>query len=129
VLPVLLAATFAAANLVDMAVDQGFTGVFTTWSVGLYLFLPWPVYAAALAIFSYAVLTCFSRAAVKSPYADSNTGLGLLLLLYAGYQLQLPFQHLLALLSLLLLTRLSVPFAEAPSTTPGAIPSPTSPTT
>jgi type IV secretory pathway TrbD component len=107
--PLVLAMAFTAGNIADWVADQGFTGVFTTWSLGFYLFLPWPVYAVGISLFAYAVLTCFSKGEDKTPFANRNTGLGLLLLLYAGYQLQLPYQHLLALLSLLLLTGLARP--------------------
>ncbi|HYP41710.1 MAG TPA: hypothetical protein VEX13_15235 [Chloroflexia bacterium] len=107
--PAVLALAFTAGNIADWVADQGFTGVFTTWSLGFYLFLPWPVYAVGIALFVYAVFTCFSRRDDKTPFANRNTGLGLLLLLYAGYQLQLPYQHLLALLSLMLLTGLAKP--------------------
>lgn len=104
ILPLLLATLFSAGNIVDIVANQGFSGVFTIWSVGMRLFLPWPLYALALALFSYSVLTCFSRTISKSDYANRNTGLGLLLLLFAGYRLQIPYQHLLALLAMMLLT-------------------------
>jgi hypothetical protein len=110
VAPVLLALLFSIGNIADMLADQGFTGVFTTWSVGFNLFLPWPLYAVALALFTYGVLTCFARSVGKSAYANANTGLGLLLIVFAGYNLQLPYQHLLAVLSLMLLTGLACPF-------------------
>lgn len=108
--PILLAVIFSAGNIADMAAGQGFGGVFTLWSVGFAFFLPWPLYAIALALFAYSVLTCFVRSATKPPFADPNTGLGLLLLVFAGYNLQLPYQHLLAVLSLMLLTGLASPF-------------------
>jgi hypothetical protein len=108
--PAILALAFTAGNIADLVADQGFTAVFTTWSLGFYLFLPWPVYAVGIALFAYAVLTCFSRGDDKTPLANRNIGLGLLLLLYAGYQLQLPYQHVLAVLSLLLLTGLAKPW-------------------
>jgi hypothetical protein len=114
--PVVLALAFTAGNIADWVADQGFTAVFTTWSLGFYLFLPWPVYAVGIALFAYAVLTCFAKGDDKTPFANSNTGLGLLLLLYAGYQLQLPYQHLLALLSLMLLTGLARPLDKPTET-------------
>ncbi|HKP53341.1 MAG TPA: hypothetical protein VJ183_11915 [Chloroflexia bacterium] len=111
VLPVVAALLFAAGNIADMAVDQGFTGVFTLWSVGFTHFLPWPIYALAFAAFIYSILTCFSRAEGKAEFANPNTGLGLLLLLFAGYNLQLTYQHLLALIAMLLFAGIARPFS------------------
>lgn len=111
VVPLVSALLFAAGNIADIAVDQGFTGVFTIWSVGFTLYLPWPLYAASLALFAHALGTCFSRrpSTVGSVYANPDTGMGLLLLLYAGFYLQLTYQHLLALLAVLLLGQLARP--------------------
>jgi hypothetical protein len=113
-IPVLGALIFAAGNIADIAVDQGFTGVFTIWSVGFTLYLPWPFYALSLAFFLHALGTCFSRrrSAVVGNYANPDTGLGLLLLLYAGFYLQLTYQHLLALLAILLLGQLARPLSH-----------------
>jgi hypothetical protein len=102
--PVVIAMAFAAGNVADIVFNQGFTGVITTWSLGFNLIWPWPLYAVGLALFLYTMLTYFS-----SPRGDSNLGLGLLFLLLAGYTLQLPYQHLLAILSMLLLTGLFRP--------------------
>jgi len=110
VAPALLTVLFSIGNIADMIADQGFMGVFTTWSVGFNLFLPWPLYAVANALFTYSVLTCFSKREGKSAFANANTGLGLLLIVFAGYNLQLPYQHLLAVLSLMLLSGLARPF-------------------
>lgn len=117
-LPLLLAGAFSVGNIADMLANQGFTGVFTVWSVGFYFTLPWPVYALALALFVYSVLTCFSSAKEKGALANANTGLALLLLVYAGHVLQLPYQHLLALFSLMLFTEIAQPFGakELPQT-------------
>jgi hypothetical protein len=110
VLPVVAALLFAAGNIADMVVDQGFTGVFTLWSVGFTHFLPWPIYALAFAAFIYSILTCFSQDREKAEFANPNTGLGLLLLLFAGYNLQLTYQHLLALIAMLLFAGIARPF-------------------
>ena len=111
IVPLLAAALFSAGNIADIAVDQGFTGVFTIWSVGFTLFLPWPLYAVSLALFLHALGTCFARhpAANAPGYTSPDTGFGLLLLLYAGLYLQLTYQHLLGLLAVLLLGRLVQP--------------------
>jgi hypothetical protein len=113
ILPGLAMLLFAAANVADMVVDQGFTGVFSLWSVGYTLFLPWPVYALALGAFIYAVLTCFAPGGPNVKEANPNTGLGLLLFLYAGYNLQLTYQHLLAVIAVMLLTEMARPFSES----------------
>ena len=111
ILPVVLVVLFAAANIADIVADQGFTGVFTSWSVGLTLYLPWPLYAASLALFTYSVLTCFARTPRerRAEWANPDTGVAMLLLLFAGYYLQLTYQHLLAVLSLMLFTEVARP--------------------
>lgn len=106
--PVAFALLFSAGNIADIVFNQGFTGVITTWSLGFNLVWPWPLYAVALALFLYSLLTCLT-----APNGNRNTGLGLLFLLLAGYTLQLPYQHLLAILSLLLLTALFQPIEES----------------
>jgi hypothetical protein len=128
-LPILAAILFTAANIADMAVDQGFAGVFTLWSVGFTHFLPWPIYALALAAFLYSILTCFAKYKEKARFANPNTGLGLLLLLFAGYNLQLTYQHLLAAVAFMLFAGIAQPFdsaikvrrveAASPGETPG----------
>lgn len=102
---------FAGGNIADAIFDQGFTGVFTIWSVGLNLFLPWPLYAVSLVLFTYVVLTCFSRRGERSPEANPNVGMGTLLLMFAGYALQVPYQIVLAMLSFMLLSGIAHPFA------------------
>ncbi|MBF6613700.1 MAG: hypothetical protein IVW55_11290 [Chloroflexi bacterium] len=108
--PLLLVLLFSAANVADMLTDQGFTGVFATWSLGFNLYLPWPLYALALGLFVYALLTAFAGDANNTAFANSNTGLGMMLLVFAGYALQLPYQHLIAVLALLLFSGVAVPF-------------------
>jgi hypothetical protein len=110
IVPVVVGLVFSAGNVADMVFNMGFTGVFTTWSLGLNLVWPWPLYAAALAVYIYAVITAF--ASRGAGYACANVGAGLLLLLFAGYNLQIPYQHLLAVISLALLTGFFQPFGE-----------------
>jgi hypothetical protein len=110
IFPALLVLAFSAANIADMVVDQGFTGVFTLWSVGYTLFLPWPIYAIALGLFTHAVLTAFTRRWPRAREANRGVGIAMLLLLYAGFNLQLTYQHLLAVLGLALLTGFGSPF-------------------
>jgi hypothetical protein len=121
--PLFLALLFAAGSIADAAFNQGFTAIFTNWSLGFNLSWPWPLYAVALALYAYSVLTCFSGEASpekgrqpRSSYANPNTGVGLLVLLLAGLFLQLPYQHLLACLSLLLLAGLFKPMGELKTT-------------
>jgi hypothetical protein len=131
VVPGLALLLFAAGNIADIAVDQGFTGVFTIWSVGFTLYLPWPLYAISLALFIHALGSCFARrpAPKGRAYTNPDTGLGLLLLLYAGFYLQLTYQHLLALLAVLLLGQLARPLRlasiiAAAATSPAGVPAP-----
>jgi hypothetical protein len=103
--PAIVLVLFAAGNIADIIANQGYTGVFAIWSVGFTLWLPWPLYAVSLALYLFSLLTCFAqKQAGASPFAGTNRGMGLLLLLFAGFYLQLTYQHLLALLALLLLT-------------------------
>jgi hypothetical protein len=115
--PLVAALIFSAGNIADIAVDQGFTGVFTIWSVGFTLYLPWPIYAVSLALFIHALGTCFTRRLpyTIAAYANPDTGMGLLLLLYAGLYLQLTYQHLLAVLAVMLLGRLARPIRPEPA--------------
>jgi hypothetical protein len=109
--PVTVSLLFAAGNVADAVFNQGFTGVLTTWSLGFNLVWPWPIYVLALALFIFAVLTCFAPDREKAPYANMNTGIGLLLLFFAGYELKVQYQHMLMLLSLMILTELFLPLA------------------
>jgi len=107
--PVLLSLAVAAGNIADIATDSGYTGVFSIWSVGFTLWLPWPIYAVSIGLFLYAVLTCFARKVKPGGYGDANIGLGMLLILFAGYNLQLTYQHLLVVLAFALLTKVARP--------------------
>jgi hypothetical protein len=110
ILPVILMLLFTAANVADILVDQGFTGVFTLWSVGYTLYLPWPVYVVALGLFTHSVLTAFARNLPRAAEANRGVAVAMLLFLYAGFTLQLTYQHLLAALALVLLTGFASPF-------------------
>jgi hypothetical protein len=103
VLPTILVLVFSAGNVADALLNQGFMGVFAIWSLGMNLFLPWPVYAISGGLFVYTVLTCFTGRGRRSREANPSTGLGLLLLVFAGYALQLPFQFIMAVLSIALI--------------------------
>jgi hypothetical protein len=114
--PVLLSLALAAGNIADIATGSGYTGVFSIWSVGFTLWLPWPIYAVSIALFLYAVLTCFARRVKSRCYGDANIALGMLLILYAGYNLQLTYQHLLVVLAFALLTRVARPLRKTATT-------------
>ncbi|MEP6774915.1 MAG: hypothetical protein ABJA50_04905 [Chloroflexota bacterium] len=107
--PVLLGLAVAAGNIADIATDSGYTGVFSIWSVGFTLWLSWPIYAVSIGLFFYAVLTCLARRVKPGGYGDANVAIGMLLILYAGYNLQLTYQHLLVVLAFALLTRVARP--------------------
>ncbi|HEV7236007.1 MAG TPA: hypothetical protein VGN15_07505, partial [Ktedonobacteraceae bacterium] len=111
--PVLLSLALAAGNIADMATNSGYTGVFSIWSVGFTLWLPWPIYAVSIGLFLYAVLTCFAHRAGSTGYGDANVAMGMLLILYAGYNLQLTYQHLLVVLAFALLTRVARPLRKS----------------
>jgi hypothetical protein len=106
ILPTILVLVFTAGNVADALLNQGFMGVFAIWSLGMNLFLPWPLYAISGGLFVYSVLTCFTGKGRRSSEANPSTGLGLLLLVFAGYALQLPFQFIMAVLSIALLSGL-----------------------
>ncbi|MEO5952131.1 MAG: hypothetical protein ABIQ44_06615, partial [Chloroflexia bacterium] len=108
--PVLVALAFSAGNIADIIFDQGFSGVFSIWSVGFTLYLPFPIYAISLALYLYTVLTCFSKTkGTWSQYGGPNVGMGMLLLFFAGFYLQLTYQHVLAVMAVKLLTRIARP--------------------
>ena len=109
ILPLGLALLFSTASLVDMLANQGFTGVFAIWSMGLSFYLPWPLYAISIALYAYSILTCFSTDRTKSALANSDRAAGFLLLIFASYELQFPYQYILALLSLMLLSGMVAP--------------------
>lgn len=106
--PLIFGFLFCVANVADIIANQGFIGVFSIWSVGFTLYLPFPLYAVSLALYLYTLLTCFAGRA-DSGYGDASVGMGLLLLPFAGFYLQLTYLHLLAVLALLLLTKIARP--------------------
>jgi hypothetical protein len=112
--PIVLGVLFSAGNIADIVFDQGFSGVFSIWSVGFTLFLPFPLYALSLTLYLYTVLTCFAKLKDSwSRYGGPNVGMGLMLLFFAGYYLQLTYQHVLAVLAMALLTRIARPLDAA----------------
>jgi hypothetical protein len=106
IVPAILVVVFSVGNIADAVLNQGFMGVFAIWSLGMNLFLPWPLYAISGALFTYTLLTCLTARGPRTREANPSTGLGLLLLVFAGYSLQLPFQFVMAVLSIALLSGL-----------------------
>jgi hypothetical protein len=76
--------------------DPAMTGILTIWSTGLTLFLPWPVYAAALWLASTTILATWAD---NPPVAYA-----VLLFTSAGYAPQLSSQLFCALIGLWLMT-------------------------
>lgn len=114
--PALLSLALAAGNIADITTGSGYTGVFSIWSVGFTLWLPWPIYAISIGLFLYTVLTCFTRSVKSDGYGDANVALGMMLILYAGYNLQLTYQHLLVVLAFALVTRVARPLRKPAAT-------------
>lgn len=77
--------------------DPAVTSALAAWALGFYLYLPWPIYAAGLAVAAASVLGGLRGV------LSIRTGLGLLFCFVAGFELKLAFQHLEAALGLLLL--------------------------
>ncbi len=73
--------------------------ILALWTTGLSLFLPFPVYLVALALYLLTVVACWR--------SDDGfwTAAGLLLVLLAGYMPEATYQHLLILLGVAFLSR------------------------
>ncbi|RIK40251.1 MAG: hypothetical protein DCC55_15600 [Chloroflexi bacterium] len=85
------ALAFAGSHLSNAAM----TGILAVWSVGLTLYLPWPVYALSLWLAGVTVIAALRR--------DDPVGWAILLLLSGGYAPQLSLQAFLGLIALWLL--------------------------
>jgi len=89
---VLLALTVAGLSPVSTM------AILALWTTGVSLFLPFPIYLLALALFLLTIVACFR---------DRDTywiAVGLLLVLLAGYMAESTYQHLLFLLGILFLS-------------------------
>lgn len=90
------------------------SAILSLWTEGLTLYLPFPLYLAAFWLYGWTVVASFQR-------RDGFTaGCALLLLFVGGYVLELTYQHLLAAIALVVLTRpiLLTPGAQAIPSTP-----------
>ena len=81
--------------------DSSTTAILSLWTLGLTLYLPLPLYALALGLYGAAWVACFRRARLEPGAMKDAIALGLLPV--AGLTLETSYQHLLALLALMLL--------------------------
>jgi hypothetical protein len=93
-LPVL---ALAAAHLTNAAM----TGILAIWSMGLTLYLPWPLYAVSLWLAGITVIIALRR--------DNYVGWAILLMAAGGYAPQLSVQAFLGLIALWLLAASPTP--------------------
>jgi len=85
------------------------TAILALWTTGLSLFLPFPIYLLALALYLLTLVGCWRSGAA------SATAAGLLLVLLAGYMAEATYQHLLLILAVVLLSG-AVPWTEPAGT-------------
>lgn len=95
ILPTIFAAIFVALNLMSYKM----TAIFSIWSLGFTLFLPYPLYALAIWLFSFTLIKLISQ--------GRFAGYGLAFIFIAGYAFWLSYHNLLSLLGLLLLSEKS----------------------
>jgi len=81
--------------------DSSTAAILSLWTVGLTLYLPLPVYAVALGLYGAALVACLGRARRDPAFMRDAIALGLLPV--AGLTLDLTYQHLVAMVALLLL--------------------------
>ena len=72
--------------------------ILALWTTGISLFLPFPIYLLALALFLLTIVACFRDR------DGSRIAAGLLLVLLAGYMAESTYQHLLFLLGIFFLS-------------------------
>ncbi len=82
--------------------DSSTASILSLWSLGLTLYLPVPLYAIALGLYGVTLVRLVTRARRDERFLWDAAALGLLPV--AGLTLELTYQHLTALLVLLLLT-------------------------
>jgi len=91
--------------------DSSTAAILSLWTVGLTLYLPLPLYAIALGLYGAALVACLGRARRDPVYMADAIALGLLPV--AGLTLELTYQHLVAIVALLLLVLPAVVPSEA----------------
>lgn len=92
----LMATLIAVPFLVANVVNNKLTAMVTIWSIGYALYLPYPLYAIALWLFSSAV--------ARLLFEGRSAGYGLAFIFVAGYTFPLTYQQLLLILGFALLT-------------------------
>ena len=97
----------AALFTIAYTAHPSMTATMATWSVGLSLYLPWPVYAISLWLAGVTVL--------RALRAGQTAGYGLAFLAAAGYSMQLSSQVMLGLLGVWMLGAASLPHRPVPS--------------
>ncbi|HEY4722682.1 MAG TPA: hypothetical protein VII92_12590, partial [Anaerolineae bacterium] len=80
--------------------DPATTGIMAIWSVGLTLYLPWPIYGLSVWLASVTVITSAERGTIA--------GWAVLLLAAGGYAPQLSTQAFLGLIALWLISQQAV---------------------
>jgi len=83
--------------------DSSTAAILSLWTVGLTLYLPLPLYALALGLYGAALVACLGRARRDPAHIADAIALGLLPV--AGLTLDLTYQHLVAIVALLLLVQ------------------------
>lgn len=100
------ALVFAGSHLASAAM----TGILAVWSVGLTLYLPWPLYAVSLWLAGVTGIVALRR--------DDPGGWAILLLISGGYAPQLSLQAFLGLIALWLLAEAAQRPVTAQATAP-----------
>lgn len=86
----LLSSLLTLAFISACLVNSYMVPMLTIWSLGFTLYLPLPLYAVALFLFSFTAFDCLAQ--------KRHIGYGLAFIFVAGYALALPYQTLLAVL-------------------------------
>ncbi len=81
--------------------DASTASILSLWTLGLTLYLPLPLYVLALAAYGAAIVACLGRARHEPAALWDAAALGLLPV--AGLALEMTYQHLIAVVALLLL--------------------------
>ncbi|HET7376664.1 MAG TPA: hypothetical protein VFK30_08150, partial [Anaerolineae bacterium] len=97
----------AVALSIGYAIDPATTGIMAIWSVGLTLYLPWPIYAVSLWLAGVTVLATSRR--------RQTAGWAVLLLTAGGFAPQLSTQVFLGLIGLWLLTVQALELEPSPA--------------
>ena len=97
----------AVALSIGYIIDPATTGIMAIWSVGLTLYLPWPIYAVSLWLASVTVIATARR--------HQTAGWAVLLLTAGGFAPQLSTQVFLGLIAIWLLTVQALELEPSPA--------------